>query len=96
MHASTSWTPALDRRLLTLREAGVTWPAVAQAMGLGRNTVIERGRRLGARKLSPQLAVVTVEALDRPPRPAGHPDSWDLITAGTVLEGAAYPFPVFS
>ncbi len=95
MHGCTSWTPALDSRLLALREAGVTWPDLAQALGLGRNTVIERGRRLGARKLPPQRPVVVIEALDRPPRPPGHPDSWGAITAGTVLEGAAYPFPVF-
>jgi hypothetical protein len=80
---------------MALREAGVTWPALAKVMGLGRNTVIERGRRLGARKLPRQLPLVLMEALDRPPRPPGHPDSGGLITAGTVLEGTAYPFPVF-
>lgn len=30
---------------------------------------------------------------DRPPLPAGHPVSWDVITKGTVLEGTAYPAP---
>lgn len=32
---------------------------------------------------------------DRPALPSGHPDTWGLITAGTCIEGAAYPFPVF-
>ncbi len=32
----------------------------------------------------------------RPPLPSGHPVSWRLLTNGTVLEGAEYPFPVFS
>ena len=32
---------------------------------------------------------------DRPPLPAGHPDTWGLINAGTCIEGAPYPFPVF-
>lgn len=32
---------------------------------------------------------------DRPALPAGHPDTWGAITRGTVLEGSAYPFPVF-
>ena len=27
--------------------------------------------------------------------PAGHPLTWGLLTAGTVLDGAPYPFPVF-
>ncbi len=33
---------------------------------------------------------------DRGPLPAGHPLSWGAINAGTVLDGAGYPFPVFS
>jgi hypothetical protein len=36
-----------------------------------------------------------VEAADRPARQAGHPATWRLITDGTVLDGEAYPYPVF-
>lgn len=32
---------------------------------------------------------------DRPALPAGHPVTWGAITDGTVLQSAAYPFPVF-
>ena len=32
---------------------------------------------------------------DRPALPAGHPITWGAITDGTVLDCAAYPFPVF-
>ncbi len=32
---------------------------------------------------------------DRPALPAGHPVTWGAITEGTVLDHAAYPFPVF-
>jgi hypothetical protein len=32
---------------------------------------------------------------DRLPLPPGHPRSWDLLTAGTLLAGAPYPYPVF-
>ena len=32
---------------------------------------------------------------DRPALPAGHPLTWGLLTRGTVLDGADYPFPVF-
>ena len=32
---------------------------------------------------------------DRPPLPSGHPLTWDLINRGTLLERAAYPYPVF-
>ncbi len=32
---------------------------------------------------------------DRGPLPSGHALSWDAITAGTVLDQAQYPYPVF-
>ncbi len=32
---------------------------------------------------------------DRPALPSGHPDTWGLINAGTCIEGAPYPFPIF-
>ena len=32
---------------------------------------------------------------DRPALPPGHPVSWGLLTGGTVLDGAEYPYPVF-
>jgi len=94
MRAHVRWTPELDARLCGLRAAGVTWDGIAQAMTLGRNTVLERGRKIGARRLPPPCPVIE-EARDRPPRQAGHPATWLLLTSGTVLEGEAYPYPVF-
>ncbi len=32
---------------------------------------------------------------ERPALPAGHPETWGLLTNGTVLDGAEYPFPIF-
>lgn len=87
------WTAERDETLMRLRWGGLTWDAIAAEMGLGRNSVLERGRRLGARRQ--KLPVPVVEDKDRPPRPPGHPATWGAITVGTVLEGAAYPFPVF-
>lgn len=29
----------------------------------------------------------------RPPLPAGHPVSWEVLTRGTVLDGKAWPAP---
>jgi hypothetical protein len=37
-----------------------------------------------------------MEDMDRPPLPAGHPVSWGVLTENTVLEGVAYPLPVFA
>ena len=95
MRAQVHWTQELDARLRGLREAGVTWDGIAEAMGLGRNTVLERGRKIGARRLRVRPAPVLEEARDRPARQAGHPATWGLLIAGTVLEGEAYPYPVF-
>ena len=95
MRAMVVWTPALDDRLRGLREGGLTWDAVAEAMDLSRNTVLERGRKIGARLRRPSAAVVCEEARDRPARQAGHPLTWGLLTIGTVLEGERYPMPVF-
>jgi hypothetical protein len=88
------WTPELDGTLCALRAAGLTWDGIAREMGYGRNTVLERGRKIGARRVPPP-PLVPEEARDRPPRQAGHPETWGLLIAGTLLEGEAYPYPVF-
>lgn len=95
MRAHVKWNEELDGQLRSLRAAGVTWDRIAGAMGLGRNTVLERGRKIGARRLRPAGATVLEEPRDRPPRQAGHPATWSLLTNGTVLDGEAYPYPVF-
>jgi hypothetical protein len=95
MRAHVRWTAELDERLRVLRGDGQTWDAIAAAMGLGRNTVLERGRKIGVRRRLQPPPCVVEEARDRPPRQAGHPLTWGLINAGTVLEGEAYPYPVF-
>ncbi len=95
MRAHVRWTPELDDRLRTLRWAGVTWDGIAEAMGLGRNTVLERGRKIGARRMQAPGPAAPQEARDRPARQAGHPLTWGMLIAGTVLDGEAYPYPVF-
>ena len=94
MRAHVKWTAELDERLRNLRSAGVTWDGIASAMSLGRNTVLERGRKIGARR-TPTCPPPAEEARDRPARQPGHPATWGLITSGTVLEGETYPYPVF-
>jgi hypothetical protein len=95
MRAPVVWTKTLDERLRTLREAPMTWDRVAVEMGLGRNTVLERARKIGARTKRRAVPAAEEEARDRPARPAGHPQTWGMINAGTVLEGVSYPYPVF-
>jgi hypothetical protein len=88
------WTEAADTRLRRLRAEGHTWDAIAAAFGLSRWTVIERGRRIGARR--PPVLHPPRPDPARGPRPPGHPETWGLITRGTCLEGAAYPLPVIA
>ena len=96
MPAKLDWPDAMDAQLLQLRRERTAWDVIARTMGLSRNTVIERARRIGVAKRSKiGVAAPVVESDERPARPAGHPATWGAITAGTVLEGAEYPYPVF-
>lgn len=89
------WTDAQDTQIRRLRSEGASWDAIAAALGLSRWTVIERGRRIGARR-PPREFVPPPEDPGRDPLPAGHPRSWGVMTGGTVLEGVPYPLPVFA
>lgn len=88
------WTEAQDTQIKRLRTEGATWESIAAMLGLTRWAVIERGRRIGARRPPHELANAREDAA-RDPLPAGHPRSWDVLTAGTVLENTPYPLPVF-
>lgn len=94
MKQTHRWTAAEDTQLRRLRAEGATWDAIAAVLRLTRWTVIERGRRIGAPRPPPDF-VPPPEDPAREPLPAGHPRSWNAITAGSVLEGTPYPLPVF-
>jgi hypothetical protein len=83
MPLARDWTQAQDDTIISMRAAGETWKVIGLALGLSRNTVIERGRRLNA-----QAAPVTPAAPEPDDRavgpvgalPAGHPTTWGLIS----------------
>ena len=98
--ARMSWTPDLDAALRRGRRAGRTWAAIAATLGVSESGAYSRGRQLslpGNRwqlaAPGPAAAEAEVLVLDRPPFAPGHPASWGAITAGTCLEGMAYPSP---
>ena len=95
MPSKLVWTQAQDTQIRRLRAEGVAWDTVAAILGLARWTVIDRGRRIGAFR-PPRQSVPPQDDLARDPLPAGHPRSWGVLTAGTVLEGTPYPLPVFA
>ena len=88
------WTEAQDAQLRRLRAEGVHWNGIAALLGVTCWAVMERGRRIGARR-PPAGFLPAPDDPNRPPLPAGHPHSWGAITQGTVLDGAPYPLPVF-
>ena len=88
MPQAREWTAAADTVICNMRGAGETWAAIGRRLGLSRNTVIERGRRL--RAAAPvKLAIVKEYDMmgdpNRGPLPAGHPLTWGL------LSGEPYP-----
>ncbi len=95
MVAKVEWSAALDERLRALRQAGLGWTLVAEELRLGRYTVIERGRRIGARRPRRAAGDADADARDRTAWPPGHPVTWGVLTEGTVLAGQTYPYPVF-
>ncbi len=100
------WSEQADTLLLELRRARTTWDGIAGILGVSRNAAIDRGKRLLLQQGSPEAAAARLPsrqpgpprpppAPDRRALPAGHPLTWNLLTAGTCLDGAAYPYPVF-
>lgn len=74
-----TWTPAQDAEILRLRAAGTSWTKIGEALGLPRNRVIARGRRLKATAPPPMPKVAPDQARTTEPLPAGHPATWGLI-----------------
>lgn len=83
------WTQAADSMICGMRSAGETWAVIGQALGLSRNTVIERGRRLRAEAPIRVLVVAATKPVsddpNRLPLPAGHSITWGM------LSDAPYP-----
>lgn len=94
MPAKLFWTQARDHQIRKLRAERASWDAIAECLLLSRFTVIERGRRIGARK-APPAPRSPPEDVAREPLASGHPLSWEALTAGSSIEGSPYPLPLF-
>lgn len=89
MPKKNTWTEAQDLQIKRLRAEGRTWDEISHTLGLTRWTVIERGRRLGARPPPPGSARAPIDPY-RDALPAGDPITWSAITRGTVLDGVPF------
>ncbi len=78
------WSEQADQTIKDMRAAGATWSAIGARLGLSRNTVIERGRRLcAAAPVRVPVSVMSRHSFDDPNRdalPPGHPLTWGLLS----------------
>jgi hypothetical protein len=78
------WSDDADAAIRAMRADGQTWAAIGRSLGLSRNTVIERGRRLRAvaprRVARPAEEKLVSDDPNRAPLPAGHRLTWGLLT----------------
>ncbi len=85
------WTKQADFTICQMRGGGATWAEIGRTLGLSRNTVIERGRRLRAEApVKEAMPVVEDDPADDPNRealPAGHPLTWGLLSDAPYPEG---------
>ncbi len=88
------WTDAEDARLRRLRAEGMSWDAIARALGQQRDAVMTRALVIRARCPPPDF-MPPPDDPEREPLPAGHPRSWGALLAGTLLDGTDYPLPFF-
>ena len=95
MSRKLAWTDAQDMQIRRRRAEGASWDAIAADLTLSLWAVTERGRRIGTGNLESDF-VLAPDDPERDALPPGHPRTWNTINAGTVLEGAAYPWRLFS
>ena len=85
MPKAREWSAVADGAICQLRSEGTTWAQIGHVLGLSRNTVIERGRRLRAEApAKPKILQLLTEIPDDASRgalPAGHPLTWGLLTS---------------
>ena len=87
------WTHAQDSQIRRRRAEGAGWDTIAAELSIAMRFVVARGRRIGVPESDDGLRPLSDP--DREPLPPGHPETWGVITAGTVLHGARYPLRFF-
>jgi hypothetical protein len=91
MPQARQWTEIADFTICRMRGGGATWAEIGRTLGLSRNTVIERGRRLRAEAPVKVVEPVAKEVISDDPNRgalhAGHPLTWGLLTSEPYPEG---------
>ncbi len=88
-------------KITEMRDIGATWADIGAVFGITRQSATYHAQKLHCYD-TPKTATDDRPAIfrlpthdDIPPLPAGSAITWGAITDGTVLDGSAYPFPVF-
>jgi hypothetical protein len=91
MPQARQWTETADLTICQMRGGGATWAEIGRTLGLSRNTVIERGRRLRAEAPVKVVEPVVKEFISEDPNRgalrAGHPLTRGLLTSEPYPEG---------
>jgi hypothetical protein len=91
MPQARQWTETADFTICQMRGGGATWAEIGHTLGLSRNTVIERGRRLRAeapvKVAEPVVKEIVSDDPNRGALRAGHPLTWGLLTSEPYPEG---------
>lgn len=96
-----NWT---DAEIGRLRRAGglISSTVLALEFNCCRSAVLDKERKLGIRRQKREARgrtpvtkskyyAVPPFPRDEQPLPAGHPETWGLLTRGTVLDGTPWP-----
>lgn len=90
------WTHEQDEYIRQSRAARRSWDLIALDLASSRSSVIDRGRRLGVPRAERPAPAEREEPMLRDALAAGHPITWETLTAGTSLAATPYPFPPFA
>ena len=101
MGVKKHWTQEEDANVRLWCSQGISYTEQALRIGVHRDTVAFRARRIGVKMnttpLEPTEEKIRRSLLDHPggndwdALPAGHPITWGALTRGTWLEGTRYP-----
>lgn len=83
----------IRRRVQEMRGQSISWVAIGVALNFSKTTAKKIGVEIGCPEALPRNKITSDETKvgGRMPLPAGHHETWQAITRGTLLEGCEYP-----
>lgn len=77
------WTPEADAAIRRMRAERLSWDAIGLALGVSRDSLVQRGKQLNAAAPdAPEAEALPIARVDRDTLPPGHPTSWGAISSG--------------